>query len=104
MVGGDSIFEGPYGSRKIVYCDYIASGKPLHFIERFISREVLPFYGNTHTATNVSSLRTHLMREESRKILKNAFNASQEEDVLIFAGSGATGAINKLVIIFNIFC
>jgi hypothetical protein len=44
------------------------------------------------------------MREESRKILKNAFNASQEEDVLIFAGSGATGAINKLVIIFNIFC
>ena len=40
-----------------------------------------------------------MMREESRKILKKAFNASQDEDVLIFVGAGATGAINKLVII-----
>jgi hypothetical protein len=40
-----------------------------------------------------------MMREESRKILKKAFNASQDEDVVIFVGAGATGAINKLVII-----
>ena len=96
-MGGDSIFEGPYGQRKIIYCDYIASGKPLHFIERFITKEVLPFYGNTHTTTSVSSLRTGMLREESRTILKKAFNASNDEDVLIFAGSGCTGAINKLV-------
>ena len=59
--------------------------------------QVLPYYGNTHTTTNVSSVRMTSMREESRKILKTAFNASNE-DVLIFTGSGSTGAIDKLVI------
>ena len=97
IVGGDTLFDGPYGRRKIVYCDYIASGKPLHFIERFITREVLPFYGNTHTTTNVSSLKTTQLREEARDILKKSCNALPDEDVLIFAGSGSTGAINKLV-------
>ena len=33
-------FEGPFGPRGIFYCDYIASGRPLTFIEDFIKEYV----------------------------------------------------------------
>ncbi|XP_050546632.1 uncharacterized protein LOC126908518 isoform X2 [Daktulosphaira vitifoliae] len=79
-----------------VYCDYAASGKSLQFIEDYILREVLPVYGNTHTTTNVTSLQSTLYRHESRDIIRNAVHAS-EDDVVIFVGSGCTGAIHKLI-------
>jgi selenocysteine lyase/cysteine desulfurase len=62
---------------------------------------VLPLYGNTHTETSVSSATTTKYREEARQLIKEACNASSE-DVLIFTGSGCTGAIDKLVKIIEI--
>lgn len=50
-IGQGKMFQGPFGKRKIVYCDYIASGRSLRFIEDFILNEVLTYYGNTHTTT-----------------------------------------------------
>lgn len=79
----------------MVYCDYTASGRALEFLEDFIQREVLPRYGNTHTKTTLTSLQTTLYRDEARDIVRKAAHAS-EDDVVIFTGSGATGAIHKL--------
>ena len=62
VVGAETTFLSPFGRKKIVYCDYTASGKSLKFIEEFITGEVLPFYGNTHTTTSVTSLQTTLYR------------------------------------------
>jgi hypothetical protein len=62
IIGSDSTFLSPFGRKKVVYCDYTASGKSLKFIEDFIAREVLPLYGNTHTTTSVTSLQTTLYR------------------------------------------
>ena len=62
VIGRDTTFLSPFGRKKIVYCDYTASGKSLACIENFISSEVLPLYGNTHTTTTVTSLQTTLYR------------------------------------------
>ena len=43
IIGRDVTFEGPFGRRRVVYCDYIASGKSLKFIEDFINKEVRKF-------------------------------------------------------------
>ena len=62
IIGKESTFLSPFGRKRIVYCDYTASGKSLSFIEDFIAKEVLPLYGNTHTTTTVTSLQTTLYR------------------------------------------
>ena len=96
IIGKNLEFSGPFGRRQVVYCDYTASGKSLSFIESYILEEVLPFYGNTHTTTTVTSLQTTLYRHEAREIFRNAVGAS-EADVIIFVGSGCTGAVHKLI-------
>ena len=70
IVGKDESFTGPFGRRQIVYCDYIASGRSLKLIEDYITSDVLPHYGNTHTTTSVTSLQTTMYRHEARDILR----------------------------------
>ena len=38
-----------------------------------------------------------MFRREAREVVRRAVNASAEDDVVIFAGSGCTGAIHKLI-------
>ncbi|XP_074620328.1 uncharacterized protein LOC141879105 isoform X3 [Acropora palmata] len=95
-IGKDLTFTGPYGLRKVIYCDYTASGRSLSFIEDYIQEQVLPHYGNTHTTTTVTSLQTTLYRHEARDIIRNAVNAS-EHDSVIFVGNGVTGGVHKLI-------
>ncbi|KZS11051.1 putative Cytoplasmic tRNA 2-thiolation protein 1 [Daphnia magna] len=96
VIGKQNEFVSPFGKRQVVYCDYTASGKSLQCIENYITSEVLPTYGNTHTTTSVTSLQTTLFRHEARDILRNSLGAS-EEDAVIFVGSGCTGAVHKLI-------
>ncbi|CAF4941250.1 unnamed protein product, partial [Rotaria socialis] len=42
IIGKDYIFQGPWGFRRMIYCDYTASGRPVQFIEHFIKTYVLP--------------------------------------------------------------
>lgn len=45
IIGNDVEFNSPFGRRKLVYADYTASGRSLHYIENFITNHLLPFYG-----------------------------------------------------------
>jgi selenocysteine lyase/cysteine desulfurase len=87
--------ETPFGSRYLTYADFIASGQPLRVIEEYIQDHVLPVYANTHTEASFTGLQTTHFREEARQIIKDSVNAN-DQDALIFYGSGSTGAIDKL--------
>lgn len=96
VIGDDQVMAGPYGARRVTYADYTASGRALTFIEKFVTDEVLPRYANTHTESSGTGLQTTRLREDAREIIHRAVGGT-DDDVVIFAGTGATGAIDRLI-------
>jgi selenocysteine lyase/cysteine desulfurase len=96
VIGEDHVMETPYGARRVTYADYTASGRALTFIEDFIRDQVLTSYANTHTESSGTGLQTTRLREEARAIIRDAVGGD-DDTVVLFAGSGCTGAIAKLI-------
>ncbi len=101
IIGADEAFDGPFGRRRLTYADYTASGRCLRFIEEYITEEVLPRYANTHSETSHTGRQMTRLREEARAVIGRCVGAGPE-DAVLFCGSGATGAINKLIAILGL--
>jgi selenocysteine lyase/cysteine desulfurase/tRNA(Ile)-lysidine synthase TilS/MesJ len=96
VVGARELLDCPFGPRRVTYADWTASGRALSFIEDYVAREVLPLYANTHSTASATGLQSTLFRAEARSIVHRCVNGSKD-DVVIFAGSGSTGALALLV-------
>ncbi|KAF0310154.1 tRNA-cytidine(32) 2-sulfurtransferase [Amphibalanus amphitrite] len=101
IIGSERSFLGPYGANRAVYCDHTASGKSLRFIEDYIRDEVLATYASTHTTSTNAALQTTSFRDEARQLVRSAVQAS-EHDAVLFCGSGATGAVHKLLALLRL--
>ena len=94
IIGIDTTFATPYGVKKIVYADWIASGRLYDPIEKKMSDEVGPFVGNTHTGTTETGARMTRAYHWSHQYIKRAVNAGVN-DVIITSGTGMTDVVNK---------
>ena len=93
IVGIDSTFETPFGRRMMVYCDYTASGRCLHFVERYL-QGLQRIYANTHTEDDVTGRNMTNLLHKAESMIKEAINAGPNGRI-VACGTGATGAIDK---------
>jgi len=95
IVGINHEIETPFGVKKLVYADWIASGRLYKPIEKRIFEDIGPMVGNTHSESSATGKAMTDAYHHAQRIIKNHVKASTD-DVLIFTGSGMTSALAKL--------
>lgn len=93
-IGNNLDFETPFGTQKMIYADWVASGRLYAPIEDKIKNVFGPWVANTHTETSESGTLTTKAYHYAQHIIKKHVNADSD-DVLITSGNGMTGVINK---------
>ncbi|MGR3616420.1 MAG: aminotransferase class V-fold PLP-dependent enzyme [Paracoccaceae bacterium] len=96
IIGDGTMIPGLNGDVPLVYADYVASGRALRPVEEFIMENVLPFYANSHTEASYCGAHMTRLRREARGEIARLVGAMEDHSV-IFAGSGATAGLNRLV-------
>jgi selenocysteine lyase/cysteine desulfurase len=100
-IGYDATFESPYGTKKILYADWIASGRLYEPIERKLQDDFGPYVANTHTETTLTGTLMTKAYHHSHHLIKKHVNAGLN-DVILTAGYGMTAVINKLMRILSL--
>lgn len=95
VLGEGACIETPYGTRRVTYADYIASGRSLASVEDALRATVMPLYANTHTEDSATGAITTRLAHEAAAYIKSCLGAN-EHYKLLFPGTGATGALKRL--------
>ncbi len=94
IIGDDLWIDTPYGKKKMIYADWIASGRLYKPIEEKMTNVFGPYVANTHTESTESGTMMTKAYEYAHQRIKSHVNANSD-DVLITAGFGMTDVINK---------
>lgn len=94
-IGVDLVIETPYGRKKLLYADWIASGRLYAPIEKKLTDEIGPYVANTHTETNTTGTMMTKSYHYAHAYIKKHVNAGPR-DVILTAGFGMTSLVNKL--------
>ena len=95
VVGINNSFNSPYGIKKLIYADWVASGRLYNEIEDKIKNTFGPYVGNTHSESSATGVLMTTAYHKAQKIIKNHVNANSS-DIIISAGFGMTAVVNKL--------
>ncbi len=96
IIGIDADIPNPSGeNHRLVYADWIASGRNFLPIEQRIQEELMPFVANTHTETSLTGMAMTHAYHSAHRLIKKHVNAAAD-DVIITAGSGMTAMVCKL--------
>lgn len=101
LIGDGLAYDTPFGRQRLLYADYTASGRALRQVEGYVTEAVLPYYANTHTEASFCGEVMSHRREDARRHVARLVGAGPDSHV-IFTGSGATGAVNRLVGLLDI--
>jgi len=101
IIGIDTTFESHYGTQKIVYADWIASGRLYGPIEDKIKNVFGPLVGNTHSEASETGVAMTHAYHKAQQLIKRHVNAN-EDDVLITLGQGMTSAVSKFMRILGL--
>lgn len=101
LIGKGVRIETPFGRPELLYADYVASGRALSQIETFVAERVLPYHANTHTEASFCGAKMSALREAARQTIFRLTGCDPDCHV-VFAGSGATAGINRIVRLLDI--
>jgi selenocysteine lyase/cysteine desulfurase len=89
------IVSSQYRNSKLLCCDTTASSFPLKIVEKIL-KKIYKYYSNTHS-NNILGRIMCMFIDNSKEIIMKSVNANKNNDKIIFAGFGTSGAINHLV-------
>jgi len=101
IVGDNLRYTTPYGIQRLLYADWVASGRLYKPIEERLSDVIGPWVANTHTETSETGQLMTRAYHQAQQIIKNHVNASPK-DVLVTTGFGMTAALVKFQRILNL--
>lgn len=96
LIGSGLAFETPFGTQRLLYADYVASGRALRQVESFVAEAVLPFYSNSHTEASECGRIVTRLRAAARAVVARETGCDEGCHV-VFCGAGATAGINRIV-------
>lgn len=95
LIGDGMEIETPFGIQRLLYADYVASGRALCQVEDFVTRSVLPYYANSHTEASFCGEAMTRMRAAARAVIAQAVGAGPDCHVVL-GGGGATAGLNRI--------
>ena len=79
IVGIDTEFKTPYGTKKMIYADWIASGRLYGPIEDMMKNKFGPMVGNTHSEASEIGVSMTLAYHLSHKNIKQHLPLKEEQ-------------------------